>query len=407
MAGKLFDQVGGIIKVTVKGKNLEKIINIASTRGIYIWDIKKNGDSMNLRVRSSGFDALKTIADENGFNLEIIEKQGLPFFTRVIKRRLGFVSGALIFVLALYLMSSFVWFIELSGNKKVDSSKILVTAAKYGIYKGAAKWNFSRENVEEGILKDINELSYVRIDIRGVKAKIEVVEKILPHDEITGPCNIVANKDGVIHEMLVLEGEARVKEGDVVGKGDILISGMIFPPQENTNDIFSNNESIEQEIAPQPYTVRARGIIKARVWYEGYGECKLRTSILNPTGNRKTNVYLETPWKSFKIRSFTGDLFTHYRKDTKINSVNTPAGEFAVKKVDFYELVEEKKVYTENQALNIARQKAMEKMRNQMGENNQPNDVKVEVLSSPSDDILRVKVSVETIEDIALAESIK
>ena len=48
MGNKLFDQVGGTIKVALKGKNQEKIINMASSRGIYIWDIKKNGDDLNL-----------------------------------------------------------------------------------------------------------------------------------------------------------------------------------------------------------------------------------------------------------------------------------------------------------------------------------------------------------------------
>ncbi len=41
MANKLFDQVGGTVKVALKGKNQEKVINMASSRGIFIWDVKK------------------------------------------------------------------------------------------------------------------------------------------------------------------------------------------------------------------------------------------------------------------------------------------------------------------------------------------------------------------------------
>ena len=100
-------------------------------------------------------------------------------------------------------MSSFIWFVEVTGNNNVKTNQIIITAAKYGVYQGAAKWNFSRSEVEEGILRDLSSLSYVKVDIRGVKARIEVVEKVLPSDEITGPCHIVASKDGIIEDILI------------------------------------------------------------------------------------------------------------------------------------------------------------------------------------------------------------
>lgn len=88
-------------------------------------------------------------------------------------------------------MSSFVWFVEVNGNKKMETSKIMLTAAKYGVYQGAAKWNFSRTEVEKAMRRDLAQLSYVKLDIHGVKARIEVVEKILPRKDIAGPCHLV------------------------------------------------------------------------------------------------------------------------------------------------------------------------------------------------------------------------
>ena len=48
---------------------------MASSRGIYIWDIK-SGDDLNLKVRTSGLKALQSLSEENGYNLEVTEKQG-------------------------------------------------------------------------------------------------------------------------------------------------------------------------------------------------------------------------------------------------------------------------------------------------------------------------------------------
>ena len=402
MANKLFDQVGGTIKVALKGKNQEKIINMASSRGIYIWDIKKNGDDLNFKVRTSGLIALQSISQESGCDLDVTEKNGLPFYRNLFRRRMGFFTGALIFILALYIMSSFVWFVEVYGNKKVEPSKILLTAAKHGVYQGAAKWNFSRIEVEEAILRDLSELSYVKIDIRGVKARIQVVEKILPKTDISGPCHIVATRDGVIEEVLALDGQANVKPGDVVKKGDILISGVVFP--EKSPYIVSSEEEEDEE--PEPYTVRARGQVKARVWYEGYGECRLHEEKLVTSGNKLSKIYIETPMGTFFVKGQREKTYNFYEQKVKKRVVKSPVGEFGFLKVELKEKIKKTRDFTEKEAVKIAREQAMKTLSQKMSKKLKITESRVDILSRPSDPILRARISVETIEDIATAQPI-
>ncbi len=399
MANKLFDQVGGIIGLSLRGKNLEKIINMALARGIYIWDIKRIGDRMDLKVRSSGYEAIRNIADENGCEIEIREKKGFPFLKGLLKKRMGFIGGAIIFIITLYILSAFIWFVDVAGNKTVDKSRILLTAAKYGVYKGAAKWTFSCSEVEEALLRDIDELSYAKVDIQGVKAIIRVVEKVLPKEEITGPCHMVAAKDGIVEEVLVLVGQANVEKGDVVAKGDILISGIIFP--QNSPYIVGE---VEEE--KDPYVVRARGKVKARVWYEGYGECRLKTEKEVLSGKEISKVYIEMPGKSILIKGRKQAGFP-LAKEKKIKKViKTPLGQFGICKVVVQELITETTEYTESEAVKIAREKALKALAPKMGES-EPIASKVEIVSSPSDPILRVKVSIETVENIAIAQPIR
>ena len=402
MANKLFDQVGGTIKVALKGKNQEKIINMASSRGIYIWDIKKSGDDLNFKVRTSGLKALQSISEENGYDLDVTEKQGLPFYRNLFRRRLGFFTGALIFILALYIMSSFVWFVEVNGNKKVEPSKILLTAAKHGVYQGAAKWNFSRIEVEEAMLRDLSEISYVKLDIRGVKARIQVVEKILPKTDISGPCHMVATRDAVIEEVLALDGQASVKPGDVVKKGDILISGVVFP--EKSPYIVSSEEEEDEE--PQPYTVRARGQVKARVWYEGYGECRLHEEKKVMSGRRLSKIYIETPWKTFLVKGQREKTYNLYEQKVKKWIVKSPVGEFGFFRVELKEKIKKTRDFTEEEAVKVARERAMKTLSKKMDKNLKITESRVDILSRPSDPILRARISVETIEDIATAQPI-
>ena len=400
MANKFFDQVGGVVNVRLHGKNPEKVINMALSRGVFLWNIKKKSDWLDLKVRSSGFEALNTIVEETGHSLEVINKKGLPFLKPTFKRRIGFVSGALVFILALYFMSSFIWHIEVTGCEQVDKNRVLLTAAKYGVYKGAAKWSFSRTEVEESMLRDIDELTYVRLDVNGVKATIEVVEKIFPREEVTGPCHIIASKDGVVEEILVLEGQAKIREGQAVSKGDILISGLVIP---EINPFMQNVSDVPLE----PYTVRARGIVKARVWYEAYAEYPLRLEKTIFTGNKQVKTYIDTPWKSIALKG-RGDTknYPTYEEETDKNSLTTPWGEFSLRKVTIKEKKQEVLKYSQAEAIENAKNKALADLVQKIGQKPKIEDIKVDILSVPSDSISRVKLSVEIVEDIAVAEPI-
>lgn len=403
MANKLFDQVGGIISLRLKGKNQESVINRAMTRGIFIWDIKKSGNDMQLKIRKSGYRALKSIAEEQGFELEVMDKQGLPFYRSVVKRRGGFLGGALFFVLALYFLSSFIWFIEVSGNKKIDSSRILAAACKQGIYEGALKWNFDCIEAEEAILRELSELSYIECDVRGVKAEIKVVEKILPGKDLNGPCHVVASRDGVVEEVLVLEGQSMVEKGKVVAKGDILISGIVFPDIDYE---LEEDEELQGEPRNLPYSCRARGRVQARTWYEGYGECALKTKQKTLTGREVKRLYVETPWKNFLLKGPRESAFSLYEQKSSRKKLNTPIGSFAIYSQKIREQSDDYIEYSEEKAVEIARERALKSLNKQMNDSLKIMNSKVDILSSPSDPILRVKISVETIEDIAVTQPI-
>ena len=400
MSNKFSDQVGGFVSLRLRGDNLEKIINMALARGIYIWDIKRRDDCIYLKVRNSGYEAFKTIAADQSFAIELLKSQGLPFYKTIMKRRMGLLGGAVLFILTLYIMSSFVWFIQVSGNNKVDRNRILMTAAHYGIRVGAGKWNFSRIAVEEAMLRDISELTYVQCDIRGVKVNIKVVEKILPDHDITGPCHIVAVRDGVIEGVLVLDGQAHIKAGDVVARGDILISGIVIPPTPPTE--------IEGLPSPSPNTgihqVRARGQVKARTWYEGYGECNRKLEEKVFTGKQFTQAYLETPWKRILLQGSGENPFAIYEQSERL--WRSPLGNWGVHRLTYKEQSVNITEYNETEAIEIARSRALEKLHEVMPSSLRISDSHIDILSSPSDSIIRIKVSAETIEDIGLAQPI-
>lgn len=398
MGSKFFDQVGGSLKVTLRGRNGERAINMASTRGVFLWDIKKRGEDLDLKVRNSGFSALKEIAEENGFELEVRHRRGLPFFRTIIRRRMAFIGGGALFIVAMYLLSSFVWSVDVGGNKTVSREKIIVAAARHGVYPGAAKWAFSRSEVERALLQEVDELSYVRLDLKGVKAHIKVVEKIVPLQDIDGPANIVAKKEGMIESVLVLDGQARVKNGDVVARGDILISGLVIPEQSPYVDP-------EEQVDMEPNLVKARGDVKARVWYQGYGECRLRDENRRWGKGKQNKFYLVIPGHTLSLKSRDTD-FPFYEQKVTTHIMRTPLGKIGFKRITRREIIKDIRVHSEKEALSTAKRKAWKDLRGNVSPGFKLVRSRVKMISSPSEPLIRVRIIAESIENIAVAQPI-
>lgn len=85
------------------------------------------------------------------------------------------------------------------------------------------------EEVQRTAARRLNDLAWLALNIKGSAAVIEVRERI-PAPQVendTTPRNILASQDGTILSLKVYEGEAAVKKGEAVLKGDLLISSVV------------------------------------------------------------------------------------------------------------------------------------------------------------------------------------
>lgn len=93
-------------------------------------------------------------------------------------------------------------------------------------------------------------IAWVGVEVKGAKATVRVAEKKLPVPGYTNPAHVVARKAGLIRELLVLEGQPLVREGDTVLPGQVLISGEVVPGDEGESGIARG----------RPRYTRARGM---------------------------------------------------------------------------------------------------------------------------------------------------
>jgi len=128
------------------------------------------------------------------------------------------------------LLSSVVWDIRIEGNENIPDSQIIMQLSECGFSLGDF-WNFlDRSEIESRFLEENEYISWININRRGTVAYVSVIESEAGNatEETTpGYANVVAEYDCIIEEITVKSGIAVVKPGDVVKKGDLLITGVL------------------------------------------------------------------------------------------------------------------------------------------------------------------------------------
>jgi similar to stage IV sporulation protein len=266
----------GYLVLSVEGMSREKLINLAIRQGIGLWDIEHGVERTVLSTDVDSFFDLRHLAKKTGCRLRIVRKAGLPFLQSRLSRRRGLVLGLAFFVLTLYTLSSFVLFVRVEGNERLDEGYILQLAANAGARPGVAKSSLDKDGVANRLILSEPQLAWVGIHVRGTRLIIEVVENI-EEPEMDKPGHVVAMKDGLVYDILVITGEPTVQPGDTVTRGQVLIEGKL-----RSQIAVPQGEDPAEGV--REVAVRARGEVWARVWYEGYGEAALQEVERTRTG---------------------------------------------------------------------------------------------------------------------------
>lgn len=398
---RLSSYLKGYVSLLVEGKSIERFINMAVSRGIRFWDVKYlGGDRIILRVRLGAVGALRHIARRTGNRFTVRRKAGLPFLMWRARRRKALCGGGLFFLAAVYLFFSYIWVVEVSGTKKTEPAAILRASAECGLKPGTPRWRVKEKEIEQSLLERFPTIAWVGVEIRGSKASVTVVEKTMPGKVAGGPAHIVAVKAGLVKELLVLAGQPAVKEGDTVLPGQLLISGEIVPGAEGETDA----------VPEPPRYVRAQGIVRARVWYEGYGETALketgerrgrtvRTSVLKVGGREFTLCGPEQPpFTRCKVRRTV-------KKPLQWRSFGAPV---ELIHIEYIELVRFEINRTRSQARKVAEEKARCALSSSLPEQYRLLREKVEeVRTARPENIIRVRLKVEVLEDIGTIREFK
>ncbi|MGE5704987.1 MAG: sporulation protein YqfD [Clostridia bacterium] len=299
MRNVLQEWLDGHVTVIVRGKRFERLINLAVKKGYHIWDIKRLGDeSGQFNMMVTDYKRIRPLLRETGCRCHVQLRSGGPFWIRDVYRRLGFSLGILFFVLGLYMLSTFVWTVEVKGTHKISTYQVLGAAEQLGIKRGAWQPLLGESIVlQRNLLRLLPDASWVGVEKQGTRLIIQVVEREQPEKApADGPRHIVAKKKAVVHTILAEKGKTMVQKDQFVEKGQVLISGMIG------NDTRSA-------------LVAARGTVKGEVWYRSDVSVPMSQTRYMFTGQSQQQVYLVAGSTKFQLWPFQPPAYPSFEID--------------------------------------------------------------------------------------------
>ncbi len=221
--------IQGFVRIRVKGYGATRFVNICKKRGFHIHDLVQGDEEYELNISVPDFKQIRDVVHKTNVKVAIVEKHGLPFFFLRMSARKCFVLGALICFGWLLFMSRFIWAIEIEGNVSISDEMILDYLETQNIKMGTTKSEIDTDALEKSFRKDFGDITWVSIGQEGTTLSIDVKERdvVVYEEEGYSASSLYAPRDGTVVSVVVRSGEAKVKAGDVVTKGQLIIDGVL------------------------------------------------------------------------------------------------------------------------------------------------------------------------------------
>ena len=318
----------GKILVEIKVLNTERILNLFWRKNIRVYKVKKKDfATLILEIDYLNYSEVRECVESLGGRINIIKSEGFVFFLGNIKKKLSLVIGGLMFLCIIYYLSTYIWAVEVDVQQNIPPFEIRKQLNSIGIIPGIAKSSIDVKEIEKQLENMSSEILWLRVRIEGSTLKVLVEEKINPPQEQSYEYgNLVATMDGEIKRVYTFAGRAKVKSGQLVKAGDVVIEGI------------DGNEGGEYILPP-------RGIVIANTFYEKSMNVKVSGTQLERSGEKDSDIFINIFGKKIYLKKAIKD-FTHYDKIELSGKI--------FNKVLYYERIEEDINLSENDAIESA-----------------------------------------------------
>lgn len=343
-----------IIWVKSKCDDYYKFINKLQYLRINIIEIKYENKNIYLKIEAKYLEKLNKYLVS--YKFKVVKELGIYNIINKIKKNYIYLTSLLIGIILFIIMSNMIFKINIIHENKEIRELIKEELDEYGIKVLSFKKSYKElDKIRQEILdKYPDKLDWMEFEIDGLIINVRIEERIITDttkdDKV---CDIVAVKSGIINDILIENGEILVNINDYVKEGDTLVTGIIKYNEEEKR------------------LTCASGEIYATTWYTVNVKIPFNYNEYIETGKTKYNIIWENNGnKHLLLRERFTNYNSYLKNILKVFDFNLYLEtEMETEKVT--------KTYTEEEALEMGINKAIENIKIKLSDKDEIIDKKV------------------------------
>ena len=304
----------GYVSLSAERARAHEIMNLCMERGYVYRDLRFEGDRIYFNCSLGTAKKLSDVCGARGIEIVRLRERGVPSLLGRYRHRYGFFAGLALFAAIFFLSGTVIWGIKIDGNARLSEREVLTELRRCGLSVGSRKSGLDVSAIENRVLIESDEISWISVNIIGTVAEVEIREiEVEEEREQYLASNIVAARDGQIELFEDVRGNIILNIGDYVRKGELIVSGLY--------------DSQTQGIR---YT-DAKGRVLARTERDISVSIPLKYEKKRYTGRVFTEKYLIFFEKEIKIYTNAGNLYASCDTIDTVEYINFfSAGELPV-----------------------------------------------------------------------------
>ena len=211
-------------RVTFEGLNFTRLLALLNKNGIPVGNVSRRGKLCTIEVPSARSEQTLAILRERCYNIIGIEFFGMPKAAKFVKKHFVLPLICLLAVLVLAVSSQFCLRIETVGD--FEREAVCAALNEVGVSVGTNLHSLNLNDVQNKLANKLDAM-YAVVTRSGSVLYVNAVAKkeIAPPIDLDERRDIVAERSGVVANIVCEQGTPLVQKGDSVRKGDVLIAG--------------------------------------------------------------------------------------------------------------------------------------------------------------------------------------
>lgn len=211
------------VRVKISGLNLSRLIEKLISRNVFIDNLVSKKNYIKFTINQKDLSILNDVCKKEHKFYTIIYRNNFKQVLSKLPYMLGGFVALIIIYAYMFAFNLFVFEVNVKceSNLQINIEKVNEVLEENGIKAGMFKSKFSSKEIEKLILLELDDVAGCSVKKQGGKLNIYIYPAVIKEE--SDEKDRVSNYNGIITHIDVFAGEANVKVGDIVKKGDILI----------------------------------------------------------------------------------------------------------------------------------------------------------------------------------------